>query len=474
MKQFSIEKLAQIIGASPENLRTGNFGGVSTDSRTIGAGECFFGLRGENFDGGEYLDQAFEKGARCAVVEKSIAAHKDRCLLRVADTIEALGVFAAEYRRMMNYKVVAVTGSAGKTTTRRIIHHVLSQHFECYQAPKNFNNHIGLPLTLLGADMDDEVVIAELGANHPGEIAELSVIAAPDIALVTNVYQAHLEGFGDIETIAAEKFSIGSGLRPDGVLIINGDNEHLARLNRSNLACARTFGCCEDCDYTAADVELNGDSSVFYLQGQKVKLPLPGRGNIENAVAAWAVCDQFGIGVDSFARAISRITAAPMRSEILQLGLVTVVNDCYNANPASMKNALDIAADLAKKKDAKLTFICGEMKELGPDGDRLHAELGESIAHAGVKLLLAVGPGAKPAVWRAEQIENGAIDCKYFPKVEPLCDRLQDLVSDSDIILVKGSRSVGLERAVEELKRIFSTSDKDCHKASNRRAEMFE
>jgi hypothetical protein len=202
MKQFPITDLARIIKArcKPAPKPPSYFTGANTDSRTIKSGDCFFAIRGDNFDGHDYLSDAFDKGAVCAVVDKnsSTDGFAGKILLEVDDTIKALGLFAAHYRSVGKYKVVAITGSVGKTTTRQIAYHVLSRHFHCYQAPKNFNNNIGLPLTLLGADAADKVIIAELGTNHPGEIAYLARIAKPDVALVTNIYPAHLEGFGDL------------------------------------------------------------------------------------------------------------------------------------------------------------------------------------------------------------------------------------------------------------------------------------
>ena len=231
MKEFLIAELAKIISArleqdtSHEPRATGHafcFTGVSINSRTTQPGDCFFAIGGENFDGHDYVAEAFVKGAVCAVVSRD-TKFTGGALLRVPDTIRALGDLAREYRRRANFKVVAITGSVGKTTTRQIAYRVLSQHFRVVQAPKNFNNDIGLPLTLLDADPEDEIVIAELGSNHPGEIAYLTRIAQPDIAVVTNVYPAHLAGFRDLETIIQEKLSISEGLRSGGILIINAD-----------------------------------------------------------------------------------------------------------------------------------------------------------------------------------------------------------------------------------------------------------
>jgi UDP-N-acetylmuramoyl-tripeptide--D-alanyl-D-alanine ligase len=228
MKEFPIPALAKIIKAKPLT-NTGIFTGVSINSRTTKAGDCFFAIAGENFDGHDYVADAFAKGAVCAVVSKDIEDKKSsgKSILKVPDTVKALGDFASQYRRQAGFKVVAITGSAGKTTTRQITFQALSRHFRVHQSPKSFNNNIGLPLTLLSADPDCRIVIAELGSNHPGERACLTRIANPDIAVVTNVHPAHLEGFGNLQTITQEKLSISEGLTPDGVFIINADFDEL-------------------------------------------------------------------------------------------------------------------------------------------------------------------------------------------------------------------------------------------------------
>jgi UDP-N-acetylmuramoyl-tripeptide--D-alanyl-D-alanine ligase len=457
MKKFSIETLAGIIKAhkprGTSNMRR-FFTGVSIDSRTTQTGDCFFAIAGENFDGADFLADAFAKGAVCAVVNKNIESEKstDECVLKVDDTIKALGHFAGEYRRRMNFKVVAITGSAGKTTVRQITYHILSQRFRVFQAPKNFNNNIGLPLTLLGAGPEHETVIAELGSNHPGEIGYLTRIAGPDIAVVTNVYPSHLAGFGDLQTIIQEKLSISEGLQDDGVLIINGDivphvPHHVSRI---------TFGKSDSCDTQAQNIIHNDFGSQFTINGTQVVLPLAGEGNVENALAAWCICSRFGITIDDFARAVKTLPAVPMRAELLQTGTLTVLNDCYNANPASMKNALDILANLGSGRNRRLVFICGDMAELGQQSQALHSELGVSIARAKVQLLLAVGKLAKIAAEAAKACAKHDLQIKCFEDTPSVCNNLAKFIKDYDIILVKGSRAAKLETAIEKLKELSS------------------
>ncbi len=462
MKKFPIADLVKMTGAkllpSDTTKCSSYFTGVSTDSRTIETGNCFFAVRGENFDGHDYVPSVFAKGAACAVVSRDLCNEElaDKCMLLVDDTIKALGDFAAGYRRQSGFKVVAITGSAGKTTTRQIIHHVLSKHFKVHQSPKSFNNNIGLPLTLLTADPDDQIIVAEIGSNHPGEISPLTNIAAPDIAVVTNVYPAHLEGFGNLQTIAKEKLSISDGLIPGGVFIINGDLSELLEACRAKGCRFLTFGKSEFCDYRACDIRSEGLASRFTIDGTEINLPLAGPGNVENSLAAWAVCSQMGLSIDNFAAAVKTISSVSMRAELLQIGTLKVLNDCYNANPASMKNALDILNNIGTSGERRLVFICGEMAELGEQAERLHAELGAAIAKTKVRLLMTVGRLAKITADNASANVDHDLEIKCFDDTISASNNLDESIKDYDIILVKGSRTARLETIVEKLKGIFS------------------
>ncbi len=484
--------------------------GVSTDSRTINPGDCFFAIAGDNFDGHNYVAEVFRKGAACAVVGRAVNGEPILGpVLRVPDTIRALGELAREYRRTHPFTVVAITGSVGKTTTRQIIHHVLSRRFHTHQARKSFNNNIGLPLTLLSAGPQDEIIVAELGANHPGEIAYLTRIAQPNIAVVTNAHPAHLEGFGDLATIVREKLSIAEGLVSDGTLIINADIEPLVAA-ATRLAAIRsegvlplhpagipsasswqalpairgrdaldtkgqgqdalatrgrflTFGKSADATYRADNIVCAALDSTFTIRGTQVRLPLPGPGNVENALAAWAVCDQLGLSAEDFAEAVASLQGVAMRAETVQIGTLTVLNDCYNANPASMKNALAMLGNLrpaAKgKQGRRLVFICGEMAELGPQTKSLHAELGETVAETGVDLLVTIGEPPRVTAQAARDAARQGLQVQSFDDAAAACDRMRELIQEDDIILVKGSRMARLERVVDRLRELFSSCD---------------
>ncbi|UCE98608.1 MAG: UDP-N-acetylmuramoyl-tripeptide--D-alanyl-D-alanine ligase [Planctomycetota bacterium] len=463
MKKLPISDLSQIIKAKPLCAKryklNATLTGVSTDSRATKAGDCFFAITGNNFDGHDYVFDAFGNGAVCAVVSKDTDEEKlaDRCILKVDDTIIALGRLAANYRNQSNFKVIAITGSAGKTSTRQITYHVLSRHYRCHQAPKNFNNNIGLPLTLLGAEPQHEIIIAELASNHPGEIEYLTKIARPDIALITNVQPAHLEGFGNLETVAAEKLSIAKGLQPNGALIINSNLLKWLN-NQSTITNYKiiTFGKSDQSDIKANNITYSAKQSRFTIDGTEVLLPLPGAGNVENTLAAFSVCSQFDININDFTRAVKNLQAVTMRTELLQIGTLTVLNDCYNANPASMKNALDILANLGSAEKRRLVFICGDMAELGLQTQGLHKKLGTTVPQANIRLLLAVGKFANITAEAAKKNAEYNLKIKSFKDTASACNNLHDYIKDDDIILVKGSRVARLEMVIEKLKEIFS------------------
>lgn len=464
--KISILELTNIIKARTivaENASR-DITGVSIDSRTVQEGDCFFAIQGENFDGHDYVSDAFNKGAFCAVVSKEFSSEEftDKCLLKVNDTIEALGDLAREYRRRAGFKVVGITGTAGKTTTRQIIHHALKSRFGVHQSPKSFNNNVGLPLTLLGAGPQVQIVVAELGSNHPGEISYLTHIAAPDIAVVTNVHPAHLEGFGDLKTIAREKLSIAEGLQPDGILIIN--ENLIKRLNDDRLNYQppvakkqiKTFGSSAGSDYQIEGVSYEGSESKFITNGTPISLPLAGPGNVENALAAWAVCSSLGLKIEEFAQAVQNLPSVSMRAELIQTGTLTILNDCYNANPASMENALNILANIDPTGKRRLVFICGDMAELGNQAERLHKELGLAIAKTRIELILSVGELAGIAAETAKSNSKCGLKINCFAQTPSACNNLHKFIKDYDIILVKGSRAAGLERIVEKLKEFYS------------------
>jgi UDP-N-acetylmuramoyl-tripeptide--D-alanyl-D-alanine ligase len=458
MKSICIDKLVTAVGG--EILGCGDVslvaGGVCIDSREAGAGDVFFAICGENFDGHDYIEQAFANGASCAVCSRDVnyAGSRSNVIVKVDDTVKALGRLANYYRNEAGFKVVAITGSAGKTTTRQIVFHALSKHFKCYQAQKSFNNNIGLPLTLLGAGEGCEIVIAELGTNNCGEISELTAISEPDVALVNNIFPAHLEGLGSIEGIIAEKAAIAEGLKPGGRFLINGDFGGLVEHCRKMGLEFVSFGTDASCDIRADNLVSEGFSGRVTLDGVGVCVPLGGIGNLHNAVGAWAICREFGISAKQFAEALQTLPAVSMRMDIKEFGGTTVIDDCYNANPASMRNAVEFLMSLSVSKKKRSVFICGEMGELGESTERLHQELGRVIAEAGVDMVLVTGRQAE-VVAKAVKIIRADAEVYAFFGTKELCENIINYVRADDIILIKGSRSGRLETAVEKVAEMF-------------------
>ena len=446
MKPLTVKQLADILSADIIHSGEASVGGVSIDSRTVSPGDCFFAIKGQNFDGNEFIDSAITAGATCCVTDGDIKniADTGAAILKVNDCIDALAQLAKWYRNEMRFKVLAITGSAGKTTTKEIIYHILSRKFACRQSPKSFNNNIGVPLTLLGASENDEIVIAELGSNHPGEIESLTNIAAPDIAVITNIHPAHLEGFGTIAAIIKEKASIASGLKPGGKLLINGGFRNLADYC-ANLDCeVITF------DTEKVQMKTSGACGEVIIDGTNISVPLPGRANLENAVTAWQVCNQFDITIDEFAESIRTLKSPQMRMQLKTAGSITIIDDCYNANPTSMANAIDFLAETAAEKGQRSVFICGQMGELGQQSRKLHHQLGQLAAVKGVKLLLTAGEFAETVGDAAKEADRG-ISEHEFDNTDELCDNLQKFLQSDDIVLVKGSRTARLENVVEKL-----------------------
>ncbi|OQY03931.1 MAG: hypothetical protein B6I25_07595 [Planctomycetales bacterium 4572_13] len=459
MKPINAAQLAEIIGGE---LIAGDgvsfFSSVSIDSRTIESGQIFFAIAGKNFDGHNYAAAAIEKGAACIVVQREVGSPTKTPLIRVDDCIAALAQFAAWYRRQLSAKVIAITGSVGKTTTRQILHQILSQFFKCRQARGSFNNHIGLPLTILSAEPDDDILLLELGSNHPGEIAPLARIASPDIALITRVAPSHLEGFGTLENIIKEKASIAQGLQTGGMLYINGDQHDLRSHIRANYDIPlTTFGLGPKCDIAGTDLQTEGAGGSFVIDGQTVQVPLAGRANLVNVLSAWAVCRGLAISLPDFAKAAQQLKSPDLRLQIENIGPLTVLNDCYNANPASMANALACLALMAENTEKRKVFITGSMAELGLASESLHTQLGQKAAAEGVHVLLAAGPFAEQILQGAKSELKVSDPFKFrgFKNTGQLCDNLHKWIKPDDTILVKGSRSANLEKAIQRLRELF-------------------
>ena len=311
-------------------------------------------------------------------------------------------------------------------------------------------------MTLLSAEPDDEILLVEIGSNHLGEIERLTLLAKPDIAVITAVAPSHLDGFGSLENIIMEKASIAQGLQTDGVLHVNGDHPDLLAYIKKHYEISITaFGEKDHCEVRGTDLVTMGSEGSLIIDGQCIPVPLPGKANLSNVLTAWSVCRDLVISLSDFADSVQSLKPEKMRLEIEEIGPITIINDCYNANPISMANGLSCLASMASGTNKRKVFIAGSMAELGLQSESLHIQLGQEAVSQGVQLLLAVGPFAQQILKGAtgDTIDSGMMHA--FNKTEQLCDNLHKWIQPDDIILVKGSRSASLEKAVQCLIELY-------------------
>jgi UDP-N-acetylmuramoyl-tripeptide--D-alanyl-D-alanine ligase len=414
--------------------------GVGTDTREDLRGKLFVALRGENFDAHAFLAKAAAQGARAALVDRKAGPYERPAglpLIEVSDTRRALGDLGRWWRGRLRGKVVAITGSSGKTTTRRIVDAALASTMTGTASPKSFNNDIGVPLTLFGAQAGDGYLVVEIGMNHPGEIAPLSAMAAPHVAIVTMAGRAHLGGMGSVQAIVDEKSSIVDGLGTTGIAIINGDQPALvAAVNARAKPGVRvvTFGTGEGCLWRLAARRAEGTGQVFRVRepdGTEWECPLglPGDYNAMNALAA--------------------VVPTEMRMTRAELGDVSVFNDAYNANPDAVLAALRAFAELAAGASRRVTVL-GDMLELGEESPALHAEVGRGAVAAGAGLAVFVGEASAHGAAAARAA--GGTDVLHVPALDPAgVAAIAAALRPGDVILLKGSRGSRMERLVEAL-----------------------
>jgi UDP-N-acetylmuramoyl-tripeptide--D-alanyl-D-alanine ligase len=434
------------------------FPGVSIDSRTIAPGELFVAIKGERFDGLAFVDAAIRAGAGGVVVsdEQAVAGSFDRPVIEAADTTAALQALARAVRRASGAKVVAITGSAGKTTTKEVTSEFLSIRYQVIRNRGNFNNHIGLPLSLIELRQRPDIAVVELGMNHAGEISTLVAIAEPEVRVWTNVGEAHLGFFASEDAIADAKAEILEGATPTTVLVANADDRRiLARVPRF-AGRVSTFGIENDADVKASavvDRGIGGTSAEVRTPRGSFTLttPLVGRANLSNLLAATAVALEFGLPLNALAERARSLRPASHRGEILTLPSgVVVIDDSYNANPTASIRALQV---LSASPASRRIAVLGEMLELGDHAVRLHEKVGREAAAVRVDRLVTVGGIAAEAMGRAAiaaGLDPSRVD--HFPTSEEAAERVATLATGGDLLLVKGSRGVGTDRIVDRLR----------------------
>ena len=424
---------------------------ISTDSRTLKRGELFVALRGENFDGHNFVESAAKSGAAGAIVDANWKGEipKDFALIRVEDTLAAYQKLAAGYRRSLSLKVVAVTGSNGKTTTKDFAASVLARRFRVTKTEGNFNNHVGLPRTVLEATARDEVGVWEIGMNHPGEVAALASVAAPNVAIITNIGVAHIEFMGSREAIAAEKGALAEAVSPEGTVILNADDSAMKKIaarTRAKVIFAGTTGG----TIRAGEISQSGSGTDFtILEGAhhcRAQLPVPGLHMLQNALLAVAAGRVFGLSLEDCAAGLAAAPFTKARLQIREIHGVHFIDDSYNANPDSMKAALRTLMEL--ETDGKRVAVLGEMKELGSESEHGHREVGETAATFKLDYLIAIGGVAAAIAEAAERA--GLKESAVVRSTSEAADLLGKITAPGDLVLIKGSRAARTEEVIEQ------------------------
>ncbi len=448
--KLPVSRVAEFLSAAGDLDHETVAQGYSIDSRTIEPGELFFAVKGERMDGHDFVSQALEKGALAAVIRKDQLARYSSTtrLLTVDDTLTALQTLASAVRRLWGKPLIGVTGSTGKTTTKEAIAHVLSTRFRVLKSEGNFNNHFGLPLMLLKIEPEHDIAVIEMGMSHAGEIAALAKIAQPEIGVVTNVAPVHLEFFDSVAGIARAKYELVQALPATGVAVLNADDEYVSQFGRDFRGKVVLYGLRASADVRGENIQpMGSEGSAFDVVvgscRENVVLHLVGRHNIYNALAAVAVGLEQGLSPSEAVAALASLTAADKRGQVVKLGNITIINDCYNCNPKALEAMVDALAAMPAKRRI---VVAGEMLELGPAGEELHRQAGERIADKKIDLLLGV---RGQAVQMVEAARRAGMQADFVATPEEAGEWLAGETREGDVVLLKASRGVKLERALE-------------------------
>ena len=456
MEQISIKEVCEACGGT---LLWGDettvIAGVTTDSRKSGENMLFIPLEGPTFDGHGFIRAAFDMGAVAALTHKDTETVCDHALIRVKDTKQALADLARYYLRKFDIPVVAVTGSVGKTTTKDMVAAALGAKLAVLKTQGNYNNDIGLPLTVFEIEHTHEIAVLEMGMNHFGEIRNLASIAQPDSALITNIGMAHIENLGSQDGILQAKMEVTTYFNENNTLFLNGDDPFLATVKDAGFPVI-SFGIENPaCQYRAENIAKDAGSVAFdvvYSGGrQSVRVELPGVHNIYNALAAFAVAKQYGVADEAIACGLAGFTPSKMRMDIRKVGNITLINDCYNASPDSVRAALSV---LAGMQATRHVAILGDILEMGNFGPAAHEALGEKAAQC-ADVLVTTGTDAA-------YLHDGAIaagmDAKYamhFANNKEINAALGEILMEGDAVLVKASRGMQFEQIVAGIEKLF-------------------
>lgn len=460
--------LAQVLAATGGRLRgpggAATFGRISTDTRTIEPGDLFVALSGENFDGEAFVAEALVKGATGVVVSREPSLSRPVPVILVEDTLRALGELAAWRRRQLpDLQILAITGSSGKTTVKEMTAAILARKMAILKTTGNFNNLIGLPLTLLKVTGAHRLAVLEMGMNRPGEIARLTEIAAPDFACINNVHGAHLLGLDDINGVARAKEELFGGLAPSATMIVNLDDPLIRAMAKRYRQRQISFGLHRRAQVRATYIRLEGEAGIAFTlkigrEQIRVRLHCIGRHNVTNALAAAALAHAVGLSLEEIRRGLAEFAPYDKRLQIerLESGL-RVVNDTYNANPASMLAALGTVQEL--RREHRSVAVLGDMLELGGESVAAHRQIGAAVARLGFNHLLAVGSSAGEMVAAARAAGMAKGNCRLYNDKNEIVAQLRALLNSGDLtasdwLLVKGSRGMRMENVIAGLKEV--------------------
>jgi UDP-N-acetylmuramoyl-tripeptide--D-alanyl-D-alanine ligase len=426
--------------------------GYSIDTRTIRPGDLFFAIQGERLDGHDYVEAALKAGAVAAVIARDHFPHfaTKSNLIAVSDTTVALQRLGAAVRRLWGKKLIAVTGSAGKTTTKECIAHVLGARFDVLKSLGNLNNHFGLPMQLLRLEAQHEIAVIEMGMSHAGEITALAKIAAPDDGVVTNIGLAHLESFGTQAGIARAKYELIQSLPAGGHAFLNGDDPYVSQFGRDFHGAVTLYSIEHPADYRAENVALRGiRGSEFEIVGpgfrEAAVVPLIGRHNVLNALAAVAVAVEHGVKPVEAVAKLASLSAGDKRGNVREVFGATLIDDCYNSNPEALDS---MVAVLAQTPATRRLIIAGEMLELGPSAPELHRECGRHMALNKADYVVGVRGNGQ---FIAEGAASSGVAAEFLETPEQAGEWLAQNLREGDAVLLKASRGVGLERALAVL-----------------------
>ena len=454
MAEFSLADICSATGGETVKVFCKYFNGITTDTRKIEPGNLFLALQGERFDGHDFVGQAIKDGASGVIVSNAscVSAEAKVSVIVVSNTLKALQDLARFHRLRFNIPIIAITGSNGKTTTKDMIAAVLNSKYNVLKTEANYNNEIGLPLTLLNLTDDHEVAIVEMGMRGLGQIRELADIAMPNIAVLTNVGETHIELLGSVDNIAAAKSELVDAISSNGLVVLNADNEYVRTMKEKTEARTLFYGIEEkECEFSAFNIRQDDNVTTFSVKYQndifEVFVPVLGRHNVYNALAAIAVGFSLQLSIEEINFGFSNFTASAMRLAVIKTANYTIINDAYNASPLSTEAAIDTLMQIAK---GRKVAVLGDMLELGQVAVDAHKRIGAKLADLGVEVVVTVGE-----LSRHTALVAGEGGCKYTKACathEEARTALEEYLQANDTILIKGSRGMKMEKILDMLR----------------------